>query len=316
MDIDVDRHVDKDEINLLEIASYLWNRRWLIAAFAAVALCAAIVYAKYATYLYTVELRVTPTQQSSSELSKLGGLAGLASVAGVRMNQDSASNYFALYTENVTSRDVAAMLLKRTDLMQTVFRAEWDGEKQGYREPASGIVRSLARFAKRLVGIPVYDWTPPDAARLQEYIQRHVRVVEAERSPVTRLVMEAQDPAFAAGFLMALHQVVDEGLRQKAHTRATAYIAYLSQQLEKATLVEHRAALAQALSEQERTRMMASSTLPFAAEPLGEPAASPRPTSPRPIIILPLSVVFGVFTGSLFVLLDRQIRRYRQVVRH
>src|SRR5690606_16351275 len=92
--------------------------------------------------------------------------------------------------------------------------------------------------------------------------------------------------------------------------RSSGNIAYLTEQLSKATVAEYREAIAQALSEQEKIRMASSSTAPFAAEPFGSAAASPRPTSPQPLLVLIVSIVGGGILGSLLVL-GRGFLRYQ-----
>jgi len=65
------------------------------------------------------------------------------------------------------------------------------------------------------------------------------------------------------------------------------------------TLAEHRVALAAALSEQEKTRMLAQSSAPFAAEPPSTASTLLRPTSPRPLVFLIVAVVLEFGLGIL-----------------
>ena len=88
----------------------------------------------------------------------------------------------------------------------------------------------------------------------------------------------------------------------------------LSAQLGKVTIAEHREALAQTLSEQEKQRMAASSSAPYAAEPFGNATASPRPTSPRPILVLAASLMAGLLLGTLAALGVARLRAYRATV--
>jgi LPS O-antigen subunit length determinant protein (WzzB/FepE family) len=103
--------------------------------------------------------------------------------------------------------------------------------------------------------------------------------------------------------LLSLHEVADNSLREIAIKKSTRHIDYLMQQLNKVTVSDYRQVLIENLSAQEKSRMLASSGLFFAAEPLGVPTAPRVPTNPKPALVLSLSVVMGLFTGILIALL-------------
>jgi uncharacterized protein involved in exopolysaccharide biosynthesis len=115
--------------------------------------------------------------------------------------------------------------------------------------------------------------------------------------------MNYPDRPFAIQFLTELHRAADNELRQRAIQRTTDYIAYLSNMLSKITVAEHRVALAQALSEQEKSAMIARSGSAFAADLLERPWANSDPSSPRPIQTLLKGAFFGAFGGSILALL-------------
>lgn len=294
-----------DDINLLELVDAVWRRRRMVIGCAVAALMIGILYLHLATYKYTAELKVTPAQSSSSGSlsSKIGGLSGLASLAGVNIPQDQSATAFLLYIEGVHSRPVADALAQRTDLMKVAFEEEWDERQQRFVERKG--LRPAINAIKVVLGIPVRDWAPPNGARLQEFMTREIRVVQDSKSPVATIAMDHEDPQFAKAFLGALNEVIDDMLRRKALARADQYINYITAKLPTITIAEHREALTQALSEQEKLKMMASSSVAYAAEPFGPPSSSYRPTSPRPIIVLAASFIGGLLVGITAAILRR-----------
>lgn len=303
-----------DEIDLVELIRTLWNGRWIIAGATAAMLLLAVIYLNVATYTYTARMTLTPAQASGSTLtSKLGGLGDLASLAGINMPQDSSALAFSLYIEGVHSRSLADALVRHQNLMQVIFHRDWNSTAGTWREP-TGIVRSTATAAKRVLGVPVLDWRPPNGARLQEFMDKEVGVEQNPKKPFVTITFDHEDPDFAARFVSTLNMELDNLLRQKALARANGNIAYLSAQLGKVTIAEHREALAQTLSEQEKQRMAASSSAPYAAEPFGNATASPRPTSPRPILVLAASLMAGLLLGTLAALGVARLRAYRATV--
>jgi uncharacterized protein involved in exopolysaccharide biosynthesis len=145
---------------------------------------------------------------------------------------------------------------------------------------------------------------------MQDYLQTVIKIRQNPKSPVVTIHVDHRDPEFAKRLLNRVHTETDGKLRAMALARSQEYIRYLSQQLETVTVTEHRLAIAQALSEQEKMRMMTSADIPFAAEPFGEPAASFRPTRPQPIIMLAASIFAGGFFALLAITLI-YVGRYR-----
>ena len=283
-----------DEINLIELARKLIAHWPIIAVCMVLAGLGGLLSLRSATYTYTAELKVTPTQSSTQ--SSLQGLSSLASLAGVSMPKDLGATQFILYVEGTTSRSTADALAKQTAIMKGVFKSQWD-------EAANRFVDRPERFdnwtnrIKKLIGIPIYSWTPPDGAQLQLYLQDRLRITEDRVKPIVTLSYDNEDPVFAVAFLTALNKTVDDQLRQRTLSRVNENIAYLSRQLATITLTEHRDAIIQTLSEQEKTKMMASSDTPFAAEMIGVPSASFRPTKPNPTLIIVASILAGLLLG-------------------
>lgn len=300
-----------DVIDLAELLTDLWRQKWLIAICMALGLAVGVYKLNRATFYYTAELKVTPAQQSEGSTPRLGGLASLASRAGIGLGPASSSTPFLLYTEGVSSRSVADALAQRPDIMHVIFADEWDERTQRYVEPRRGLISSTLRPVKSLLGFPPEEWRKPDAARLQDYIKNGVKVLEDPESPVVTLQYLHPNPKFAATFLTEVHRVLDSSLRRRARDRATQYINYLAGQLQVARLAEHRSAIAQTLAEQERNRMMASSTLAYAAEPLDQVVTSLRPTQPRPALVLAISLLVGLIAGIGIALVWAQMDKHR-----
>ena len=289
------------DIDLGELFGVVRSRRKLAFAVAAGTVLVALLYLHIATYKYTATLMVSPVIQSSqtgSLSSKLGGLSSLASLAGVNIGGDTATQAFMLYQKGLYSRDVADLLAKDPQIMHAVFRKQWDATGKQWIPP-NPTVRTIAVFVQSLLGIPHHDWQPPDGALLQEYITNHVYIETEPDKPVVTITYSDQDPQFAVKFLHTLDRAVDDKLRDLALVRANQYIGYLSDQLTKVANTDVREALMTTLTDQENTKMMASVTAPYSAQPFGPPSASRRPMFPKPFLVLAAALLIGVFAGGL-----------------
>lgn len=290
-----------DEIDLVEVARTLWRGRWWIAASVGLFLVLASIWLRVATYRYTASLTLMPAQASGSALGRLSGLGGMAAMAGLSLPQDSGSINMTLFTEGVHSRELADRMIHRRDLMHVIFAPEWNPEKQQWQDPSLGGV-SPGRVAKAVLGAPVYRWVPPDGARLQEFLMRHLKVSPDKETGFVTLSFDDADPAFAARLVDAVAADMNGIIQRQALQRSTENIAYLTRQLKDTTVLEQRLAIVQALTEQEQKRMMANASAPYAADPIGTASASLRPTSPKPILVVAAAFFGGLMAGFLFVL--------------
>lgn len=287
-----------DEIDLGEVFRQVWARRWLVLAITVASLCLAVLYLNLATYRYTASQTVTPTDADTAVMtSSLGSLSDLAKIGGINLPSSNNVFPFMIYTESLRSRNVANLLAKDETIMRRVFANEWNPSVNAFEEPESAL-RSLTGAIKQFLGLPRAPWKEPDSARLHEYMQREVSVIEDPKKPFVTIKFEHHDPEFAVYFVSRMHEEIDNQLRQNALRRSEESIRYLSDQLSRVTLAEHRAALAATLSEQEKSRMSASRSGPFAADIFAPAVASRRPTSPNVLLVL-LIGLFGGFVVAL-----------------
>ena len=302
-------HGKLSELEINDVLRIVWARRLLVIGFCAVALVLALLYLRIANYQYTARLDVTPVESSggSGLASQLGNLGGLAALAGINLPTAPGSGSFDLYIESLKSRAVADELATRPEVMHTIFSREWDPTSQSWRPP-KGILSAVKRSLLSILNARGFEWKPPDGGRLQEYLDNKLLVAQSSKKRMVTISFSHRDPAFASRFLAILHQTVDNRVRQRTLQRANESIAYLEQKLPTISNVEHQKAIAQALSDQEKLRMMASSTAPFAAEPFGEPRSSAETTEPKPATVGVLAIFFGLVAGCGVALL-RELRR-------
>lgn len=299
-------------VDVVELARFLWQRKIVIAVFVLIALAGAILYLNMATYRYSARMLVTPPQNAAGagQPRGLGSLSSLASLAGVNMPAGPGSGNFMLYLEGLHSQSAAADLARDKQFMRKVFPHEWNEAAHGWRQPRS-VLSSTKRFFFDVLGIPNDRWYAPNASRLQEYIRTEVSVTEDLDTGTVTVAFEHEDPVFAPALLAALHRTVDRQLQEKSLSRAISYIHHLEKVLRTVTVVEHRQALIQTLSEQERIRMIASSSAPFAADIIDGPSVSLNPTRPQPVLVLIASMLAGLVTGIIAVVLAHNVRLLR-----
>ncbi len=300
------------EVDAFEIARRLFNRKWLLLGMAFVGFLLGVVYVRATPLVYHTELRVAPAPSSGGAGNRLGGLSGLAALAGVSVGSPSGGiSPFDLYLDTMLSRSLAAELAQDPTIMRRIFASQWDKRTQSWHEP-QGVVYKARRDFAGLVGLPVSAWHAPGAADLHDYLIRAIVIGRPgpRDPPITRISFDSEDPELAARVLGELHRRADTRIKQSSLATAVSYASYLSQRMRTVVLVEHRRDLSEALGEQEKSIMMASSGAPFAAMVTEPPSTLERPIAPNVVLVLLAGVFSGFLVGVLLTVIDlRALRR-------
>lgn len=296
---------------LLDLAVSVWRQRLYVLLSALVFMVAAIIYLHVTDYRYTAEMRVIPSHSpANSATSRADKLGGLASLVGITADSEQTSP-FKLYLEEMTSRETASVLVKDKSIARVIFAREWDTVAQRWVQPASE--RSGIKLGLRaILGFPPTTWRAPDGARMQDFLSTRLKIDSAPTRTVTVIGFDNVDPRFAVKVLTALNTIVDGHLRAVALARSTEYARFLETKLATITIAEYRVSITDALSEQEKLIMLASSSAPYAADLIETPTDSLKPTSPRPVLVIASSIVLGLVVGILGVMIAIYLREWRR----
>lgn len=301
------------DITFADIALRVWRRKYWVAICAVVGLLGGVAYLNVKTHLYTATMKVTaaPSSAAAGGSSRLSGLGGLASLAGLAAAGGGSASPFDLYLETLLSEEVAESVAQDQDLMRSIFPAQWDTQSRRWREPPASAFSGLARLVKSLIGLPVKPWTPPGKRELMDHLGERMTVVRDIKSPVVVVSLDESSPSLAARLIDRVGDTTDRLVRRDALARARSYADYLQRKLPTVTVSEHRAALVDALSDQEKSLMMATSSLPYAAIIISGPSVSPLPTKPNGPMVLVSTTLAGLMLGLLLVLADLGLRSQR-----
>ncbi|HEY0282938.1 MAG TPA: Wzz/FepE/Etk N-terminal domain-containing protein [Rhizomicrobium sp.] len=298
----------KSAIDLREMLQLVLNGWRIVAGAVVVFLLLAVINIHTSPSVFAVTMQVTPVQGSGDHAaSRSNSLSSLAQLAGLNLSPSAgqSASQFRTYLDSMHSRALADELAKNKDLMKSIFFREWDEKSQTWQKPQPGLVEVIKGGIMRLLGARPLPWEQPDGARLQEVLNEPGTLEihqDIKRPDLATIECDSSDPRFAIKLLNAVNQTADNLLRKKALLRATQYIDYLSKELDTVTVAEHRQAIMQALSEQERFKMSASSAAPYAADVFDGPWTSRKRLSPRPSQIYPVAILKGLLFGAAIVL--------------
>ena len=294
-----------ESIDFREVISIFWHHKYLIILATIASLSIGIWYLHTAERIYKVALLVTPPE--GQQLNKNSSIAAIANLTGGSLFGATNSSTFDLYLAGLTSIETANKLATDEMLMRKLFPSEWSENDKEWRKPVS-VRDTFIENIKRMLGVTIIPWSPPNGARLQEYLEKKISFEQDNKNPLVAITIRHNNPALAKEILEKTHHTVDKIIREMTLDRANKKAAYLTEKLTKVTVTEHKQALVQELAKQEKILMATNSGLPYAAIPFGNPNASIRPVSPIGRFVLAASLVIGLLASMIIALLLNGLR--------
>jgi hypothetical protein len=222
-------------------------------------------------------------------------------LAGLGLGNLNSPTSFKIFLAGLQSHGAAEVIARDQNLMHRLFPDQWSDEDRSWHEPRTVTHAVLGTLRGVLTG--QNGWAPPSADSVFELLRDRLTITDSRDSPIETVSIESSDRQLAIDLLRTLTSDVDRLERQRALLRANNNIEFLNQELQRVTVAEYRSTLVQHLYDQETTRMLASANnVSFAADVVGGPTPSPKPTSPSPIATFIAALVVGTVIGFLLAL--------------
>ena len=297
-----------DEIDFKELFLHLWAGKFYIISSIIICIFLASVHLNISTRKYDVVYTLAPVSASDAS-PNLRGLGGIASLAGVSLPSTS-NNDFLTFRFLVISEEVAEILLQDSNLVQSIFKNEWNIQEQKFQPPDASLPTLILTSIKRLLtGNKTRAYIAPNASRLFDWIQANLLVEDDKTTGFLVMKSTTSQPELMMHLMQMTSKITDDLMKNRFITRSEETALFYNKQLSKARAREHREALATLLAEEDQKLILASRGKYFIAEPVTIPSVSLYPTSPKSSLVLALSIVLGGFLGSAFVLVRRAIRK-------
>jgi len=299
-----------DEIDLRDLFSTLWGGKIYIILIIIISVFLASFHLQNAERKYSVEYNLKPVGETknSSSFSRLGGFASLA---GIQL-PTSTNTDFNIFKELITAPEVSEIIFENKKIIRDIFRSEWDETLNNYSRPPKSKIQILVSDAKKLLtGNIEVNYMPPNPRRLSNFINKNIQIGKDKETGFLKFTSETSKPELILSLIIEATKASDKIMRQRYVDFSTEPLAFYKDKLRTARSREHREALAELIGKEEQKLMFASRGKYFIAEPYINPTISLYPTAPKPISILALSLVLGLFLGVAFVLMRHAIKKDR-----
>jgi hypothetical protein len=210
-----DRFAGRDEVDLALVAAVL-RRSWRAALAGAIVVTLielARLHGDALTYL--VQMDVTPVMASDAEMAA-AAVSPQQHFVQPKLGTTKSAALFDVYLQSLRSRAVADELAACPAVMKNLFRSEWDGAQNGWREHTGAFDR-MRRAFQSMLGWPAAPWQPPGGAQMQRYLDRNLVVLRDSKEHLfATLELETSQPEVAQRLLILLHQAANDVLRPAA----------------------------------------------------------------------------------------------------
>jgi len=276
---------NQDEVVLQDIYSVIWRKRRMVALttifFGLISLAIALLLpAKYESSVVLVPATDDPTARGGgagallSQVGGLGLLGGLGLGAGGKKTESLAT---------LRSVELVQRFIEENQLLPILYADDWDAQAGQWRDSdprrQPTLWKAQRKFKKKILSVD-----------------------EDKKSGLVTLTVTWRDPAQAAEWAAGLVDLANRKLRETSLARSERNLAYLNEQLTKATLPELQKAIASLIEGELKQSMIARGNDEFGFRVVDHAVVSELKSSPKRGVITIIGAMVGLF-GSLLVAL-------------
>lgn len=282
-----------EAIDLEQLVSVIWRRRWRIFIATAAITLAAVGYALLATPYYRAEAVLMARDPKtgfgvSSQLSQFAGLAGLAGI-----NVGSASTQEPLGV--LRSKGFARRFIEQNQLL---------GVLEEESTPLSG----------KEIGGEIAGLDARDAA--ERFMDSVLEVIDDKRSGLVVVAVTWKDPEVAATWANLLVRQLNDEMRMRALGESQNNIRFLSEQLRNTDVVAIREAISRVLEAEMQKSTFASGNAEYAFRVVDSAEPPLRRVKPKRTLIVLLSSIAGLMLAVFVAVIADPFRRLADAARN
>ncbi len=299
----------EDEINLLELFTIIWKRKFFVLVFTSVIAIFSVFYSLSLQNVYISSGILAPTNQTDSLSSKLGAYSGLASLTGLNLPTNTGSKTQEA-TERIQSFNFfTKYFLANIKLENLLAVDKWvqEGNSLIYNDKLfdynSGKWTREVTFPKKKI--------PSD----QEAFEKYKNILTIDTNAETGFInisIEHQSPIIAKKWVDIIIHNINESMRELDKQEAQNSIAFLNELTKSTSVQSIKEIISKLLESQMQTLMLASSEKEYVFKVIDSPIAPEKKSGPRRAFICIMGTILGGFLSLLIVF----IQFYRDLIKN
>jgi uncharacterized protein involved in exopolysaccharide biosynthesis len=295
-----------DEIDLRELASAIWQGKWIIICITALFSVASVFYALSVPDEYESTVLLAPASSSGgSGLSSLAGqYGGLASLAGINLGGGSGGeDKVAIAMEIIKTWGFQESFIEQNNLQVALFAATgWNRANNKliinpelYDEATDKWVREFnpAKGEK----------AEPGSWKLHNKLKDRVSISQDKVSGLVNLTVEYYSPELAKQWVESLVRSINADFKKRDRDEATKSIQYLQEKIQETHVSDMQAVFYQLIEEQTKTLMLAEVSDEYVFKTVSPARVAEVKSKPKRALIAILGFILGGILSVIFVLI-------------
>jgi len=293
------------EIDLRELASAIWQGKWLIICITAIFSVTSVFYALSVPDEYESTVLLAPASSSGgSGLSKLAGqYGGLASLAGINLGGSGGDDKVAIAMEIMKTWGFLENFIEKNSLQVPLFAATgWNRannklivDPELYDETQKKWVREFnpAKGQK----------AEPSSWELYQKLKDRISVSKDSASGLINLTVEYYSPELAKKWVELIVKAINANLKKRDRDEATKSIQYLQEKIQETHVSDMQSVFYQLIEEQTKTLMLAEVSEEYVFKTLSSAKAAEVKSKPKRLLIVVLGCLLGGMLSMMMVLI-------------
>lgn len=294
-----------DEIDLRELASAIWQGKWVIICIAAIFAVASVFYALSIPDEYQSTVLLAPASSSnSSSLSKLAGqYGGLASLAGINLGGGGGEDKSLIAMEIIKTWGFLESFIEENSLQVALFAAE------GWNRSANKLIINPELYDEatkkwvRKFNATKGQTAEPSSWELFKKVQDRISISQDKASGLVSLSVEYYSPILAKEWTDKLVKAINAHIQKQDREEATRSIEYLKSKINETNISDMQAVFYQLIEGQTKTLMLAEVSQEYVFKTLSPAKVAEEKSKPKRALIVILGLMLGGMLSVLIVLI-------------
>jgi|TARA_B110001452_G_scaffold189236_1_gene159467 LPS O-antigen subunit length determinant protein (WzzB/FepE family) len=295
-----------DEVNVLDIAYLLWDKKLFITSFTSIAAIISVLYALYLPSIYTSTALLAPSNNQESGMGGgLGQYAGVASLAGISLPGSSGEKSVEAVQRIQSFEFFEKYLLPTISLQNLMAIDKW--------HPATNTISYLEEDfdieSQQWVRPAIYPLSSkPSSQEAYRVFSKLLSIDEDKLTGFINISIEHQSPYIAQKWVQQIITQINESMREIEKAETTKSVDFLNRQIANIFYEEVRQAISALIQQQVKNLMVIESNEYYVLKILDSPIVPERRSAPVRSLIAILGTLFGIVFSTVTVIIMNYLK--------
>lgn len=291
----------REDIDMLEVFSIIWSKKYSISVVTSFAALISVLYALYLPNIYSSSAILASSSDNQSSLSgAMGQLSGVASLAGISLPAQSGDKSLEAIERMKSFEFFQKHFLPSIKLHDLLAVKSWnaldntiDYDSELFDSNSNQWVRQTV-FPQTVI--------PSSQEAFITFVD-HMSISYDKITGFITLTIDHKSPHVAKDWVEKMIFALNESMRNEDKQRTTKSITFLNNQMPNVYFEEIRQAISGLLQEQMKSLMLIESNEAYVLKVIDSPVASERRSSPVRSRIAILGTIIGFIITSMSIVL-------------